>query len=451
MSCLESRFDDSFLQRALAGLRVPRQTWADLFLECCSTQRVDWDDRLGRRRSPGLREGFALRRVTSGEQQLISEEGLREESIIRVCGQHPTDESAPGADRTARGEDAAGLDFTAAELLVDLLAGALSSRFPEATNLSIRAEIQDRQTCIARPGAPVRRNHARRARLTCRAAVPQGIVSAGRGAASLEALTAGDPASNLCSEMVLRAAHLSDAREAPGGEWAVIFAPGTGGVFFHEACGHALEADLVLKSASPFRGLLGQRVGPPYLGAMDDSSQPGLEGSYHWDDEGSACQGTVLIAKGVLKAFLSDRVTSGRLGRPTTANGRRESFLHLPLPRMSNAFLMAGEEDPEAILRDTRRGIYVHRLEGGRMDPATGAFRFRASSGSLIEAGRLTTPLRAFTLSGETPAVLGRIRRVGRDLSFGDGAGACGKEGQQIPVASGLPTVLVDSLSIRPG
>jgi TldD protein len=337
------------------------------------------------------------------------------------------------------------------EQLVDLLAGALCARFPEATNLSIRAEIQDRQTCIARPGAPARRNRTTRTYLSCRAALPQGIVSAGRGAASLSTLQAAEPGSKISSEMALRAAHLSEAREAPAGDWAVIFAPGTGGVFFHEACGHALEADLVLRSASPFRNLMGQRVGPPFLGAMDDSSQPGLEGSYRWDDEGSACQGTVLIAKGVLKAFLSDRVTSARLGRPTTANGRRESFLHLPLPRMSNAFIMAGDEDPESILRDTRRGIYVHRLEGGRMDPDTGAFRFRASSGSLIEAGRLTTPLRPFTLAGDTPAVLSRIRRVGRDLLFGDGAGSCGKEGQQIPVASGLPTVLVDSLSIRPG
>ena len=450
MASLESRFDDSFLQMAMASLSVPRQTWADLFLERCSTQRVDWDDRQGRRRSPGLREGFALRRVASGDQRLFAEEGLREESILEACSGSHGREGAPREGSSTRSEEAAEIDLAGAEHLVDLLAGAMRLQVSEDATLSIRVEVLDRQTCIARPGAPVRREHTTRAWLTCRAQLRRGTVSAGMGAASLEALKAGDPVSRICSEMVLRAAHLSEAREVAGGEWPVIFAPGTGGVFFHEACGHALEADLVLKAESPFRNLLGQRVGPPFLGAMDDSSQPGLEGSYHWDDEGSSCQGTVLIAKGILKAFLSDRITSARLGRPTTGNGRRESFLHLPLPRMSNAFLMAGEEDPEAILRDTQRGIYVHRLEGGRMDPATGAFRFNASSGSLIEAGRLTAPLRPFTLTGDTPAVLSRIRRVGCDLSFGDGAGSCGKDGQQIPVASGLPTVLVDSLSIRP-
>ena len=450
MDSFESRFNDSFLGQALANVPVARDTWVDLFLERCSTQRVEWDTRLGLRRAPGLREGFALRRVASGEQRLVSEEGLQEESILRMCGQRPQREAPRYRSSPDGREAAAGPDFLMTEQLVSLLAGALSSQIPQATSLAIRAEVQDRRTCTARPGAPPRRNHTTRAWVTCRARVAHGTVSAGMGAATFEVLLAAHPESRICSEIIRRAAHLSDARQVTGGDWPVIFAPGTGGVFFHEACGHALEADLVLRGVSPFRSLLGQRVGPSFLGAMDDSSQPGLEGSYQWDDEGSSCRGTVLIAKGVLKSFLSDRITAARLRGPATANGRRESFMDLPLPRMSNAFLMAGDEDPEAILRETKRGIYVHRLEGGRMDPATGVFRFRASSGSLIESGKLTTPLLPFTLAGNTPAALSGIRRVGHDLSFGDGLGSCGKDGQKIPVASGLPTVLLDSLSIRP-
>ena len=449
MDSLESRFDDAFLEQALASVPVARDTWVDLFLERCFTQRVEWDTVRGLRRAPGLREGFAFRRVASGEQRLVAEEGIQAERILRTCGQQHLDK-APRRGDISDGGEAAEPDLSKAEHLVSLLASALSSRVPHAATLAIRTEVQERRTCTARPGAPARRNHTTRAWVTCRAKVPQGTVSAGLGAATFEALQAADPASRLCSEIAQRAAHLGDAREVVGGDWPVILAPGTGGVFFHEACGHALEADLVLRGVSPFRSLLGQRVGPSFLGAMDDSSQPGLEGSYQWDEEGSSCRGTVLIAKGILKSFLSDRVTAARLRGGTTGNGRRESFMDLPLPRMSNAFLMAGEEDPEAILRETKRGIYVHRLEGGRMDPATGAFRFHASSGSLIEAGKLTAPLRPFTLAGNTPAALSGIRRVGRDLSFGDGVGSCGKDGQQIPVASGLPTVLLDSLSIRP-
>jgi TldD protein len=196
---------------------------------------------------------------------------------------------------------------------------------------------------------------------------------------------------------------------------------------------------------------MGERVAPEFVGAMDDSGQPGLEGSYLFDDEGSPSRGTVLIASGKLVAFLTDRISGGQLGRGTTGNGRRESFRDLPLPRMSNTFLMAGGDDPEEILRETPRGIFIRRLEGGRVDTATGEFLFRADSGNLIEEGRMTAPLRPFTIAGNSLAALRGIERVGRDLDFGTGAGSCGKEGQSIPVAVGQPTLRLSSLMIRPG
>jgi TldD protein len=230
----------------------------------------------------------------------------------------------------------------------------------------------------------------------------------------------------------------------------VILAPGTGGVFFHEACGHALEADLVLAAGPGWKDRRGEKVAPEFVGAMDDATQPGLEGSYQCDDEGSPARGTVLIARGVLRGFLTDRITGEILGQGTTGNGRRESFRDPPLPRMSNCFLMAGEDDPEEIIRDTPSGIYVQRLEGGRMDPATGDFLFRASAGVRIEEGRLTAPLRPFGLSGNGWRALGGIDRVGCDLSFGSGAGACGKEGQMVPVAAGQPTLRLRSLVVLP-
>jgi TldD protein len=183
---------------------------------------------------------------------------------------------------------------------------------------------------------------------------------------------------------------------------------------------------------------------------MDDSSQPTLEGSYACDDEGSPCRGTILIARGVLKAFLTDRITGGCLGRGTTANGRRESFRDLPLPRMSNTFLMAGTDDPEEIVKGTAAGVYVERLDGGRVDTATGDFTFRAGAGHLIEEGHLTAPLRPFAIAGNGLAALRLLDRIGSDLSFGTGAGSCGKEGQQVPVAVGQPTIRLRSLSVRP-
>jgi TldD protein len=450
MDSLAARFDDSFLQRAVAGVKLPRHAWADLFLERATLRRVEWDAHLGLRHSAGQREGFALRQVESGEQRLATQEGLSAAGILDLCGSRELGPPQSGDASSSRGEDEPEADLRWAEALVHSLAAMLASSSRGVTALAIKVEIRHREIGVVRPGGPVRRALGDRVVLTCQVKGSPGALSAGVGAATPQALVATNPASRLLGQIEERLADSREAREAPAGEWPVIFAAGAGGVFFHEACGHALEGDLVLRAASPFRNLLGSRVAPEFVGAMDDSTQPGLEGSYAWDDEGTSARGTILIAKGILKSFLADRFTGERLGGGSTGNGRRESYRDLPLPRMSNAFLLAGEEEPEAILRDAGRGIFVRRLEGGRMDPATGDFSFTASSGSLLEGGRITAPLHPFRLVGNGLAALRGIRRIGRDLSFGEGDGTCGKEGQKVPVASGLPTLLLDSLAVQP-
>ncbi|HEV8376932.1 MAG TPA: TldD/PmbA family protein [Candidatus Polarisedimenticolia bacterium] len=448
MASLASQYDDSFLQNALSAVGLPRGSWSDLFLERCTTSRMDWDLSGGVRVTSGVREGFALRRVESGRQRIVSEEGLSHERIDKACRGDGSLDAAP-ADREPP-DDSPATDALPGGFLEDLgrdLAAAV------ATDgcLSLRVEQLRRETGVALGAGSVHRNCITRVVLACRLDRSIGAFSTGLGAGSLEALLAKDPGRRFHRDLEEALQDGREARDAPEGEFPVVFAPGTGGVFFHEACGHALEADQVLRGTTPFRDLLGCRIAPERVGAMDDSSQPGLEGSYEWDDEGLACRGTVLIARGILKAFLADRITGEKLGRGSTANGRRESFRDAPLPRMSNAFLMAGDEDPQEILRGTTKGIYVARLDGGRTDPATGEFLFRASRGSLIEEGRLTSPLRPFTLSGSGPAALRSIECVGSDLSFGDGAGSCGKEGQRVPVAAGLPTVRLTALAVRPG
>jgi len=450
MASLASRFDDSFLERAVAAVQLSRGAWADLFLERASTLRAEWDTRKGLRMTPGLREGFALRRLELGHQRLISEEGLWPERILQVCGSGVDAGHSP-ATFAKNSEDFSDSTEALRGRLMEELGSALTSRLPPESSCSLTLEWRERETSIAVRGWPIRRNRGTRVVVTCRLAGPSGALKAGLGMGSLEALASLRPVETLHRKLEERLRDEREARDAPQGEFTVILAPGTGGVFFHEACGHALEGDLVLRGSSPFRNLLGERVAPQFVGAMDDSSQPDLEGSYAFDDEGVPCRGTVLIAQGVLKAFLTDRIVGERLGRGSTANGRRESFRDFPLPRMSNAFLMAGDEDPEEILRDTPMGIYVGHMEGGRVDPATGEFHFRATQGSLIERGRLTAPLRPFTVSGNGPAALRGIQRLGNDLSWGDGAGSCGKDGQQVPVAAGIPTLRVASLTVGPG
>ena len=396
-----------------------------------------------------MREGFCLRIVDADAQKLDAREGLSREAILDACGRSADTPPSSSIVSPEEGDDtpdetrvSAFLETVRERLLalgVDESRPLSADRDPLAPGLGGRPR-EEPPPEPQRPGGPQlpsgRGPGASLGRMR-----GAGFRAAGR----LAACRASGPGARN------QARQWAEARDAPEGELPIVLAAGTGGVFFHEACGHSLEADLVLRGDSPFRALLGERVAAPFVSAMDDATQPGLEGSYDFDDEGCPARGNVLIARGVLKAFLADRITGARLGRGSTGSGRRESYRDTPLPRMSNAFLMAGEDDPEAILRETPRGILVSRLEGGRMDPATGDFRFRASAGRLIEAGKPTAPLRPFTLAGNGLAALRAVARVGSDLSFGDGTGSCGKDGQQLPVAAGLPTILLASLAVRPG
>ena len=445
---------DEALQRAAEVIPTGKAGgWVDLFAERTETLRADWDEAGGLRILPGVREGWAIRSVAASHQAHRAVEGLDSERLLASCraGFHrppalgpasPTLEGFPWALRERE---------EAVALTVRSLAEDLSHRIPGSIVFSLSLHWRRRSIRVASPGGRVRSDRTTRALLTLRLLSAADEFLVGVGAPDLDLLLTRHPGESLGREAAAFLESEGDRSEAPEGERVVVLGPGTGGVFFHEACGHALEGDLVLKNASVFRDFRGRRVAAEFVGAMDDSSQPGLEGSYVCDDEGSPGRGTVLIARGVLKAFLTDRTTGGCLEKGTTGNGRRESFRDLPLPRMSNTFLMAGTADPEEIVRETAEGIYVERLDGGRTDTASGDFLFRASAGRRIEGGRLTAPLRPFSLVGNGLLALRSLDRVGSDLSFGTGSGSCGKEGQQIPVAVGQPTIRLRSIYVRPG
>ena len=242
-----------------------------------------------------------------------------------------------------------------------------------------------------------------------------------------------------------RAVTMLDARPAPSGPMPVVLRRGAGGVLFHEACGHGLEADLVDRDASVFRGRRGERVASPLVTLVDDGAFPREWGTYAIDDEGTAARRTTLIEAGVLTDFMFDRLRARKDGRASTGNGRRESYQHLPLVRMTNTFLLEGDDDPESIVASTQSGLYCVALGGGQVDPATGDFVFGVTEAYLIENGRITAPVRAAQLIGNGPDVLRRIDAVGSD--FDTWAGTCGK-GQQVPVSSGQPTLRVAELTV---
>jgi TldD protein len=239
-----------------------------------------------------------------------------------------------------------------------------------------------------------------------------------------------------------------DAREAPAGEMEVVLGPGWPGILLHEAIGHGLEADFNRKKTSAFAGLMGKRVASDKVTVVDNGTLPSRRGSLNVDDEGSPTQNTVLIEAGILKGYLSDKLSSRLMQMPDTGNGRRESYEHIPMPRMTNTYMLAGDDDPQDIIRSVKRGLYAVNFGGGQVDITNGKFVFSASEAYLIEDGKVTAPVRGATLIGNGPDVLTRVSMVGNDLKLDEGVGTCGKDGQSVPVGVGIPTIKVDSITV---
>jgi TldD protein len=237
------------------------------------------------------------------------------------------------------------------------------------------------------------------------------------------------------------------ARPAPSGQMPVVIGSGGGGVLFHEACGHGLEADLVSKGASVFRGRVGQRVASPGVTVVDDGTMQREWGNIAIDDEGNPAQRNVLIEDGILTDYMWDHLRARKEGRASSGNGRRQSYQHLPMVRMTNTYLLAGTEDPDSIIASTQKGVYVKHLGGGQVNTATGDFVFGMTEAYLIENGEVTEPLREGNLIGNGPEVLQRIDALGNDFAMGP-PGTCGKDGQGVPVGDGVPTLRVSSLTI---
>jgi TldD protein len=239
-----------------------------------------------------------------------------------------------------------------------------------------------------------------------------------------------------------------DAREAPAGDMEVVLGPGWPGILLHEAIGHGLEADFNRKGISAFSGRIGQRVASDICTVVDDGTIPARRGSLNVDDEGEPTQKTVLIENGMLRGYLQDKLSSGILKTTRTGNGRRESYEHIPMPRMTNTYMLAGADAPEDIIRSVRRGLYAVNFGGGQVDITNGKFVFSASEAYLIEDGKVTAPVKGATLIGDGPTVLTRVTAVGNDLKLDPGIGTCGKDGQSVPVGVGIPTIKISQLTV---
>ncbi|MGH8636161.1 MAG: metalloprotease TldD, partial [Burkholderiales bacterium] len=238
------------------------------------------------------------------------------------------------------------------------------------------------------------------------------------------------------------------ARPAPAGTMTVVLGPGWPGVLLHEAVGHGLEGDFNRKGSSAFSGRIGERVAAPGVTVVDDGTLEKRRGSLNVDDEGNPTQRNVLIEDGVLRAYLQDSLNARLMNVPVTGNGRRESYAHIPMPRMTNTYMLNGSHDPQEILASVKNGLYAVNFGGGQVDITSGKFVFSAAEAYLIEDGKVTQPVKGATLIGNGPDVLTRVSMIGNDMALDTGVGTCGKEGQSVPVGVGQPTLRVDGLTV---
>lgn len=254
--------------------------------------------------------------------------------------------------------------------------------------------------------------------------------------------------STYAREAVRQALVALEAVPAPVGSMPVVLGPGWPGVLLHEAIGHGLEGDFNRKGTSAFSQRLGQKVASDLCTIVDDGCMAARRGSLHIDDEGTATQTTTLIEKGVLKTYLQDKHNARLMGMASTGNGRRESYAHAPLPRMTNTYMLPGKDDPGDIIASVEKGLYAVNFSGGQVDITSGKFVFAASEAYLIEKGRITRPVKGAMLIGHGPEVLNRVSMVGHDLQLDAGVGVCGKDGQSVPVGVGQPTLKIDRLTV---
>ncbi len=272
--------------------------------------------------------------------------------------------------------------------------------------------------------------------------------SGGGGRVGYDYFLQNDRGLGYAHEAVRQALVNLDARNAPAGTMQVVLGPGWPGILLHEAIGHGLEGDFNRKGTSAFAGRVGEKVASEHCTVVDDGTLDSRRGSLNIDDEGTPTQCTVLIENGILKGYMQDKMNAQLMGVAPTGNGRRESYAHLPMPRMTNTYMLAGKHDPQEIIASVKNGLYAVNFGGGQVDITSGKFVFSASEAYMIENGKITYPVKGATLIGNGPDVLTRVAMVGNDLKLDTGVGTCGKDGQSVPVGVGQPTLRIDGLTV---
>ncbi len=462
---------ERLMERCLGEALTAGGDYADLYFESVTSTSLGIDESLVKSASQGISVGCGVR-VVSGERtgyaytdDLSSDRLLRAARTAALIASGPAKELISGFRHTEGSSlypiAGATTDAEIAAKLALIERADKAARAYDPRITQVRAGFNDelRRILVAASDGTFASDTQPLARLNVfviakDAAGNEGAGSTARGTSGGGGRVTmdffeGDKSPEHYAREAARTAILQlDAVEAPAGEMEVVLGPGWPGVLLHEAVGHGLEADFNRKKTSAFAGLIGQQVASSKVTVVDNGRMPNRRGSINVDDEGNPTQENVLIENGILKGYLSDKLSSRLMGTPNTGSGRRESYHHIPMPRMTNTYMLNGDDMPEDIIKSVKRGLYAVNFGGGQVDITNGKFVFSASEAYLIEDGKVTRPVKGATLIGNGPEALKYVSMVGNDLALDEGIGTCGKAGQSVPVGVGMPTIKLDRMTV---
>ena len=454
------------MERCLGEALSAGGEYADLYFESVTSTSLGIDESLVKSASQGISVGCGVR-VVSGERtgyaytdDLSSERLLRAARTAALIASGPAKELMSGFRQTETPKSlypvaGATNDAEIAEKLKLIQRADVAARAYDSRITQVRAGFSDelRRILVAASDGTFASDTQPLARLNVFVIAKDALNTArgssgGGGRVTLDFFEGDKSPEHYAREAARTAVLQLGAVDAPAGEMEVVLGPGWPGVLLHEAVGHGLEADFNRKKTSAFAGLIGQQVASSKVTVVDNGLMPNRRGSINMDDEGNPTQETVLIENGILKGYLSDKLSSRLMGTPNTGSGRRESYHHIPMPRMTNTYMLNGDDMPEDIIKSVKRGLYAVNFGGGQVDITNGKFVFSASEAYLIEDGKVTRPVKGATLIGNGPEALKYVSMVGNDLALDEGIGTCGKAGQSVPVGVGMPTVKLDRMLV---
>jgi TldD protein len=456
---------ERLLERCLGEALSAGGDYADLYFESVSATSLGVDEQIVKSASQGVSAGCGIR-VLSGERtgyaytdNLNSDRLLHAARTAALIASGPATQPIQGFTEPSAADlypvPLGGYDLDLAERLELILRADRAARSFDPRIVQVKASYSEelRRILIAASDGAFASDTQPLCRLNVFVIAKEDAnttkgTAGGGGRAGLEQFTGSKSPETLAREAARGAILQLSAVPAPAGEMEVVLGPGWPGILIHEAVGHGLEADFNRKKTSAFAGLIGQQVASSKVTVVDNGTIAGRRGSLNVDDEGTATQETVLIEGGILRGYLTDKLSARLMNAANTGSGRRESYQSIPIPRMTNTYMLAGDDAPEDILRSVKRGLYAVNFGGGQVDITNGKFVFSASEAYLIEDGKITAPVRDATLIGNGPEALKHVSMVGHDLMLDEGVGTCGKDGQSVPVGVGMPTIKLDKMTV---